>query len=143
MFRCALQMSFVDSFLFQCQPKITEHHIFRKTRLITPDDLTIDWRIFYGWIQLICENHDLVVYASVLYTSRQRLRKQFSMNFVHECVLWNGALLIPSIYSNISFSSKFVQSRIHFLSSRCVTLDYGYPSFSVYGKAYTIIQRGN
>ena len=30
----------------------------RKTRLITRDDLIIDWRTFYRWIELIHNNHD-------------------------------------------------------------------------------------
>ncbi len=30
----------------------------RKTRLITRNDLTIDWRILYNWAKVICKNHD-------------------------------------------------------------------------------------
>jgi hypothetical protein len=32
----------------------------RNVRLITRDDLTIDWRIFYHWAQLIRDNHDKI-----------------------------------------------------------------------------------
>lgn len=30
----------------------------RKIRLITRDDLTVDWRLFYQWAKLILHNHD-------------------------------------------------------------------------------------
>ena len=36
----------------------------RKTRLITRDDLTIDWRTLYRWAELIYANHD-ATYALV------------------------------------------------------------------------------
>ncbi|CAF1069783.1 unnamed protein product [Rotaria sp. Silwood1] len=32
--------------------------LLRKTRLITRDDLTIDWRLFYKWAKLIFDNND-------------------------------------------------------------------------------------
>jgi proteasome activator subunit 4 len=32
--------------------------VFRKTRLITRDDLTIDWRQLYSWAKVILHNHD-------------------------------------------------------------------------------------
>ncbi|CAF1381810.1 unnamed protein product [Rotaria sordida] len=34
------------------------HDLLRKTRLITRDDLTIDWRVLYRWGKLIFDNHD-------------------------------------------------------------------------------------
>ncbi|CAF3884238.1 unnamed protein product [Rotaria sordida] len=34
------------------------NQLMRKTRLITRDDLTIDWRLFYKWTKLIFDNHD-------------------------------------------------------------------------------------
>ncbi|CAF1230849.1 unnamed protein product [Adineta steineri] len=35
-------------------------HLLRKTRLITRDDLNIDWRILYYWARLIDDNHDKI-----------------------------------------------------------------------------------
>ncbi|CAF0851617.1 unnamed protein product [Adineta steineri] len=35
-------------------------HLLRKTRLITRDDLEIDWRILYYWARLINDNHDKI-----------------------------------------------------------------------------------
>lgn len=30
----------------------------RKTRLITRDDLVVDWRLLYKWAKVILHNHD-------------------------------------------------------------------------------------
>jgi hypothetical protein len=37
---------------------IKEQNFCRKTRLITRNDLTIDWRILYNWAKVIYDNHD-------------------------------------------------------------------------------------
>lgn len=47
------------TFSFKYKFEIKRIEFFRKTRLITREDLTIDWRIFYRWTQAIFyQNHD-------------------------------------------------------------------------------------
>jgi hypothetical protein len=60
-----------------------EYHLiiifYRKTRLITRDDLIIDWRLLYKWAKLIYDNHDkahglATLPRFVVFTLNQRKR---------------------------------------------------------------------
>ncbi len=44
----------------QGQFKNNKREFYRKTRLITRNDLNIDWQIFYAWAQIIYNNHDKI-----------------------------------------------------------------------------------
>lgn len=43
---------------YKKQMKFSYKLLFRKTRLITRDDLTVDWHLLYNWAKVILHNHD-------------------------------------------------------------------------------------
>ncbi|CAF4762748.1 unnamed protein product [Rotaria sp. Silwood1] len=76
----------------------------RKIRLITRNDLTIDWRIFYNWAQLIYDNHDKTHGLVIL--------PKFYLCLIFSSLAWNNIghihwePWIPQIFTHIlrSFS---------------------------------------
>jgi hypothetical protein len=79
------------------------YYLLRKTRLITRDDLIIDWKIFYHWVKLISHNHD----------------KDYSLVVPPKFVRF---ISTKSFFPNLSFSLEVI-STLHLYFSITTTLE--------------------
>jgi hypothetical protein len=120
MFWCSLWSNAVCILLIYIYSFKSRHSLFyRKPRLITRDDLVIDWRLFHPWAKLIYYNRDKIYGLTTL----PRFVKFFLNNSKYQFSIL--------VILNIHWSCVFVVVRHIFLQRQLVKFSMNFVLNSV------------
>lgn len=95
----------------------------RKTRLLSRNDLTIDWKILYRWAKLIFFNHDesysLVSLPKSVQQCSTTRENEFRLEIwkIHFCIVFEVVDRIFLLQQHKKFSMNFVHVYVHLILS--------------------------